>query len=84
MSSKGELFTEQHIAIHMYMCSVKISENPNRNRKYMFERIVIKILSLTYIYNMYQLIFEKNHTVTENNLKREGNQQSWNNTFEQY
>lgn len=33
----------------MYMCCVKISEDPNRNRKYMFERIVMKIMSVTYV-----------------------------------
>lgn len=48
-TKKGEFFTEQHIAIHMYMCCVKISEDPNRNRKYMFERIAMKIMSETYI-----------------------------------
>lgn len=51
----------------------------------MFERTVLENISVTYIqYLPANFFFEKNQTITENNLKREEHRQSWNNNFEHY
>lgn len=49
----------------------------------MFERIVMKIMSVTYIQYV-PANLKKNHTVTENNLETEEHRKFWNNNFEQY
>lgn len=60
------MYRSTHVSVWKYR------ENPNRNRKYMFERIFMKNMSVTYIQYV-PTHLKKNKTVKENNLKTEEN-----------